>query len=109
MKKITPLKILIFLLVILPVIVFLFCVFIIPLMVVLAVMSVFWSGKIIHLCSFGKRGGNHAPRGTWQEESSNGTGDYVDVESTIVETSVVENEGGSSGSKIPASLPENKD
>lgn len=89
MQKVTLFKILFFLLVVLPLTVFIFGFIIIPLVIILLVCSIFWSGKVFHFRTVRKKEeGNF-----WQEKADPGNkGEYVDVESTVVESSVVEKE-----------------
>lgn len=93
MTKITPLKLFIFLFVILPLALLVFAVLIIPLMIVLAILSLFWSGKIFHFRSF--RHGGSSSNSSWQEMDPSGKEedeDFVDVESTVVESTVTDKE-----------------
>lgn len=106
MKQISIFKILFFLIVVLPLAVFVLGVFIIPLVVILLILSIFWSGKVFRFGSFRQKPGS--PDGYWQEKKSDAANDCVDVESTVVESSPVENGGENDTEKNIAVLPENK-
>ena len=99
MKELSLWKILFFALVVFPVAVFVFFVFIIPLVLVLLVCSLFWSGLFARSFRWVK-----TASGSWREEKAE-EGDYVDVESTVVESTVTE-EAPEEG---PSVLPEGKE
>ena len=103
MNKISIIKILFFVLIVLPVAIFLFTTFIIPLVIILLILSIFWSGKVFRFGTF--RQNNNPYDGHWQEEKKGASEDYVDVESTVVEESCMDGDG----KKITAALPENKE
>lgn len=107
MKQISIFKVLFFLLVVLPLAVFVLGVFIIPLVVILLILSIFWSGKVFR---FGGtfRQNSGTSDGYWQEEKREAANDCVDVESTVVESTPVDNGGESNTEKKIAVLPESK-
>ncbi len=110
MKKATLFKLLFFILVALPLAVFLFSFFIIPLLVVLLIFSIFWSGRVFRFGTFRRKDvGNTFHNGRWQEETSDPDGDYVDVESTVVGSSVMEKEECSGNKELPGALSGEKE
>ncbi|MBR2364010.1 MAG: hypothetical protein IKA79_02300, partial [Lentisphaeria bacterium] len=97
-------KVLFFILVVLPVTIFLVAVFIIPLTVILLILSLFWSGKVFHFRTFRTSSSPSSDHGVWEEKNNSGQGEYVDVESTVVESAPA----GDNGDKNMAALPENR-
>ena len=106
MKQISIFKILFFLLVVLPLGVFVLGVFIIPLVLILLFLSIFWSGKIFRFGTFHRKNG--PADGFWREEKRDAANDCVDVESTVVESSPVANDGENNTEKNIAAFPENR-
>ena len=106
MKQISIFKVIFFLLVILPVAIFVLSVFIIPLVVILLILSIFWSGKVFRFGTFRQKPGS--PEGYWQEEKNDAANDCVDVESIVVESSAVADNGENNTEKNIAVLLENK-
>ena len=106
MKQISIFKVLFFLVVVLPLAIFVLGVFIIPLVLILLLLSIFWSGKIFRFGTFRQKNG--PSDGYWREEKREAANDCVDVESTVVKSSPVANDGEMSTEKNIAVLPENR-